>query len=162
MAQILPPFVNMKPKAKLTKQLEIDVRELCQPCGRRVGTKGHKLAERWVEQRLQEIGCIPYHENSFSLPYEVDEVEFKNIGGNYPSNSQGLEALAKRPRSSPRPRDWVQAMDGEEFLFDPWDTKYKYEYSGSYDSSRPEIISAGPDKQFGSEDDMSSQKDSQN
>ena len=28
--------------------------------------------------------------------------------------------------------------------------------------SRPEIILAGPDKQFGSEDDMSSQKDSQN
>ena len=81
MAQILPPFVNMKPKAKLTKQLEIDVRELCQPCGRRVGTKGHQLAEQWVEQRLQEIGCIPYHENSFALPYEVDEVEFKNFAG---------------------------------------------------------------------------------
>ena len=28
--------------------------------------------------------------------------------------------------------------------------------------SRPEIILAGPDKQFGSEDDMSSQKDPQN
>jgi len=55
MAQILPPFVNMKAKAKLAKQLENDVRELCQPCGRRVGTKGHKLAEQWVEQRLQEI-----------------------------------------------------------------------------------------------------------
>jgi hypothetical protein len=56
----------------------------------------------------------------------------------------------------------VQALDDEEALFDPWDTKYKYEYPGSKDPSRPEIISAGPDKQFGSEDDMSSQKESQN
>jgi general secretion pathway protein G len=95
---------------------------------------------------------------SFSSALEA----YKNIGGKYPSTSQGLEALLKRPQSSPRPRDWVQALDDEEALFDPWDTKYKYAYPGSKDPSRPEIISAGPDKQFGSEDDMSSQKDPQN
>ena len=82
---------------------------------------------------------------------------YKNIGGMYPSTSQGLEALVKRPQSSPQPRNWVQAVE-EWALLDPWDTKYKYEYPGSKDPSRPEIISAGPDKQFGSEDDMSSQK----
>ncbi|MDB4550029.1 type II secretion system protein GspG, partial [Akkermansiaceae bacterium] len=82
---------------------------------------------------------------------------YKNIGGMYPSTSQGLEALIKRPQSSPQPRDWVQALE-EEFLYDPWGTKYKYEYPSSKDPSRPEIISAGPDKQLGSEDDMSSQK----
>ena len=114
--------------------------------------------ERESAENIKKASTARQDMTSFSSALEM----YKNIGGNYPSNSQGLEALAKRPRSSPRPRDWVQAMDGEEFLFDPWDTKYKYEYSGSYDSSRPEIISAGPDKQFGSEDDMSSQKDSQN
>ena len=45
----------MKPNQKLAKQLENDVYELCQPCGRRVGTEGHQIAERWVEQRLSEI-----------------------------------------------------------------------------------------------------------
>jgi hypothetical protein len=55
----------------------------------------------------------------------------------------------------------VQALDDEEALFDPWDTKYKYEYPGSKDPTRPEIISAGRDKQFGTEDDMSSQKEAQ-
>jgi general secretion pathway protein G len=94
---------------------------------------------------------------SFSSALEA----YKNIGGKYPSTSQGLEALVKRPTSSPRPRDWVLFVE-EWGLLDPWDTKYKYEYPGSKDPSRPEIISAGPDKQFGSEDDMSSQKDSQN
>ena len=83
---------------------------------------------------------------------------YKNIGGMYPSTSQGLEALIKRPQSSPQPRDWVQALADEEALLDPWDTRYKYEYPGSKDPSRPEIMSAGPDKQFGSGDDMSSQK----
>ena len=87
---------------------------------------------------------------------------YKNIGGMYPSTSQGLEALIKRPQSSPQPRDWVQALEDEEALLDPWDTRYNYEYPGSKDPSRPEIMSAGPDKQFGSEDDMSSQKDPQN
>ncbi|MDA7900282.1 type II secretion system protein GspG [Akkermansiaceae bacterium] len=94
---------------------------------------------------------------SFSSTLEA----YKLIGGMYPSTSQGLEALVKRPQSSPQPRNWVQAVE-ERALLDPWDTKYKYEYPGSKDPSRPEIISAGPDKQFGSEDDMSSQKDSQN
>ena len=100
-------------------------------------------------------------DKSYSVRIFVEEA-YKNIGGKYPSTSQGLEALLKRPQSSPRPRDWVQALDDEEALFDPWDTKYKYEYPGSKNPSRPEIISAGPDKQFGSEDDMSSQKDPQN
>lgn len=62
-----------------------------------------------------------------------------------------------RPQSAPRPRDWVQALTDEEAFFDPWDTKYKYAYPGSEDPSRPEIMLAGPDKQFGSEVDMSSQ-----
>ena len=71
----------MKSKKKLTNQLEIDVRELCQPCGRRVGKKGHQFAEQWVEKRLQEIGCVPYRENSVSLPYEIDDTKFKNFAG---------------------------------------------------------------------------------
>ncbi|MDB4416022.1 M28 family peptidase [Akkermansiaceae bacterium] len=90
MAQILPPSTKMKPKQKLAKQLEIDVRELCQPCGRRVGTKGHQLAEQWVEQRLQKIGCIPYRENSFSLPYQVEGIGFKNFAGVIPGKNRNL------------------------------------------------------------------------
>ncbi|MEN8774342.1 MAG: type II secretion system protein GspG [Akkermansiaceae bacterium] len=84
---------------------------------------------------------------------------YNNIGGKYPSTSQGLESLLKRPTSSPRPRDWVQQVDDEDALLDPWKIKYKYQYPGSKNPNLPEIISAGPDKQFGTEDDMSSQKE---
>jgi len=89
--------------------------------------------------------------------FESNLEQYKNIGGTYPSTSQGLEAFFKKPTDAPRPRRWIQTIDKEEALFDPWDTKYKYAYPGSKDPSRPEIISAGPDKQFGSEDDMSNQ-----
>lgn len=81
MAQNLPPFTNMKPNQKITKQLENDVYELCQPCGRRVGTEGHQLAERWIEQRLSEIGCLSYRGDRFSLPYEMNGVKFTNFAG---------------------------------------------------------------------------------
>jgi general secretion pathway protein G len=114
--------------------------------------------ERESAENIKKASTARQDMTSFSSALEA----YKNIGGKYPSTSQGLEALLKRPQSSPRPRDWVQALDDEEALFDPWDTKYKYEYPGSKDPSRPEIISAGPDKQFGSEDDMSSQKERQN
>ena len=49
---------------------------------------------------------------SFSSALEA----YKNIGGKYPSTSQGLEALLKRPQSSPQPRDWVQTLNDERFF----------------------------------------------
>ncbi|MDB4548470.1 type II secretion system protein GspG [Akkermansiaceae bacterium] len=113
--------------------------------------------ERESAENIKKASTARQDMTSFSSALEA----YKLIGGMYPSTSQGLEALVKRPQSSPQPRNWVQAVE-ERALLDPWDTKYKYEYPGSKDPSRPEIISAGPDKQFGSEDDMSSQKDSQN
>lgn len=89
--------------------------------------------------------------------FESSLEQYKNIGGMYPTTSQGLEALYKKPTDSPRPRRWTQTIDKEDALFDPWDTKYKYQYPGSQDPSRPEIISAGPDKSFGTDDDQSNQ-----
>ena len=82
---------------------------------------------------------------------------YKRNGGSYPTNDQGLEALYEKPTSAPRPRRWVQLVKKEEGLFDPWDTKYKYQFPGSKDPNIPEIISAGPDRKFGTEDDQSTQ-----
>lgn len=89
--------------------------------------------------------------------FESSLEQYKNIGGMYPTTTQGLEALFKKPADSPRPRRWIQTIDKEEALYDPWDTKYKYQYPGSKDPNRPEIISAGPDKAFGTDDDQSNQ-----
>lgn len=99
------------------------------------------------------LGAVDTDMTSFESNLEM----YKTNGGMYPSTSQGLEALMKKPADAPRPRRWIQTLDKEEALSDPWDTKYKYVYPGSKDASRPEIISAGPDKKFGTEDDMSNQ-----
>ena len=82
---------------------------------------------------------------------------YKRNGGDYPSQDQGLEALYEKPTTSPKPRRWVQLVKKEDGLLDPWKTKYKYKFPGSKDPNTPEIISAGPDKKFGTDDDQSSQ-----
>ncbi len=83
--------------------------------------------------------------------------QYNNIGGDYPSKSQGLEALLVRPTSAPRPRRWTQTLKDENDLLDPWGTKYRYERVGSKDKSRPEVFSAGPDATWDTDDDMGSQ-----
>ncbi|YCM44993.1 type II secretion system protein GspG [Verrucomicrobiaceae bacterium 227] len=88
---------------------------------------------------------------------ETNLENYKNIGGNYPSQSQGLEALIAKPTSAPQPRRWTQTLDSDKLLYDPWGTKLEYHYPGKQDPTRPEIASAGPDKTFGTEDDQSSQ-----
>lgn len=89
--------------------------------------------------------------------FEANLEQYNNIGGTFPSTSQGLEALYKKPTDAPRPRRWTQTIKSEDGLLDPWGTKYKYQYPGTQDETRPEIISAGPDKKFGTDDDMSNQ-----
>ncbi len=74
----------------------------------------------------------------------------------YPSQEQGLEALTKRPTTSPKPKSWSKIMD--EVPKDPWNKPYIYKFPGSIDPSRPEIITYGKDGIEGTEDDMSSQK----
>jgi len=71
----------MKETKLLIQDLESHVRELCQPEGRVVGTDGHKRAEKWVAQKLSEVGCEPYAGESFALPYEREGVSFTNFAG---------------------------------------------------------------------------------
>ena len=83
-------------------------------------------------------------------------MSYKRIGNTYPSQNQGLEALVTRPASSPKPRQWAQEL--KDVPLDPWDKKYQYKFPGSVDARLPEILSAGPDGQFNTEDDISSQQ----
>lgn len=83
--------------------------------------------------------------------------QYKNLGGFYPTNTQGLKALIDEPKTEPLPKRWEQLVDRIENLHDPWETPYRYLFPGTKDPSRPEIISAGPDKTFGTDDDQSNQ-----
>ena len=54
---------------QLVKNLQADVLELCQPSGRMVGSLGHIDAEQLLLRRLSEVGCKPYANDSYELPY---------------------------------------------------------------------------------------------
>ena len=82
--------------------------------------------------------------------------QYEEVSKTYPSTAQGLEALVERPTSAPLPEDWVQSY--QEVPVDLWQKPYRYQFPGTKDPTRPEIISAGPDGVFGTEDDLSSQE----
>lgn len=81
----------MKPSiTQLANRLEQDVRELCLPAGRVVGTQGHMEAEAWVARRLEEIGCQPYRGESYALPYRAEGIDFTNFAGAIPGKDRSL------------------------------------------------------------------------
>ena len=75
--------------------------------------------------------------------YEIDTGEFPN----------SLEALIKQPSNT---SEWKGPyLESETALPpDPWGTPYQYHKPGDHNVSSFDIVSAGPDKQFGTPDDV--------
>lgn len=71
---------------------------------------------------------------------------------NYPTSSQGLQALLANPGSS---RKWRGPYIEEEKLVDPWGLEFNYEAEGR----NYKITSAGADGAIGTEDDLSYPED---
>ena len=79
--------------------------------------------------------------------------------GQPPTTAQGLDALVNEPRSSPKPKRWVQVM--KIFPADPWETPYRYVLVAPKEREwRWELRSAGPDRVFGNRDDLTSEEES--
>ncbi len=83
-------------------------------------------------------------------------IMYRHRAGHYPSESQGVNALAERPTTAPEPRSWEASFKMSE-LKDGWDREFSYKYPGSKDPNEPEVLSAGKDGEFGTDDDISSQ-----
>jgi len=77
---------------------------------------------------------------------------YKNLGGSYPTNEQGLGSLLERPDQGPRPRRWVQIVKSRQALLDPWGKPYLYQLK----DGKPHLTSLGPDRKA-SEDDITSE-----
>ena len=75
--------------------------------------------------------------------YELDN-------GNFPTTSQGLEALRKKPTSSPIPKNWNGPYI-EKKPIDPWGTPYFYTSPGKH---RPDydLYSQGKDSSSSDDD----------
>lgn len=81
--------------------------------------------------------------------------EYRLLGGVYPSQAQGLQALVTKPTIAPVPKRYTSLY--EEVPKDPWSQDLKYQFPGSKVPNKPEVVSAGPDGQFGTDDDISNQ-----
>ena len=64
-----------------------------------------------------------------------------------------LDALVKRPGGEQAPRRWVQLL--ERVPLDPWGEHYQYHNPGKQNPRGFDLISKGPDRQLGTEDDIS-------
>lgn len=80
---------------------------------------------------------------------------YKILAGSYPSEAQGLDALTAKPSVQPVPKKWMKQINS--VPQDQWQSAYVYKNPGSKDQTTYEIISMGPDKQLGTEDDISNQ-----
>ena len=75
--------------------------------------------------------------------------------GDFPSTSQGLRALLQRP-SDVDERDWQKVID--RMPKDPWGEEYMYAYP-STNGMDFDLSSKGPDRQEGTDDDISNWDD---
>jgi len=71
-----------------------------------------------------------------------------------------LEALVKRPGGGESPRRWVQLL--ERVPLDPWGEPYQYSSPGKLNPKGFDLVSKGPDRQLGTEDDITNQASSDN
>ncbi|SHI46774.1 type II secretion system major pseudopilin GspG [Pollutimonas bauzanensis] len=67
--------------------------------------------------------------------------------GRYPSNSQGLKALAEKPATAPIPNNWRPYL--ERLPNDPWGSPYQYLNPGA--NGEIDVFSFGADGQPGGE-----------
>ena len=70
---------------------------------------------------------------------------------NYPSTSQGLQALVSRPGGQPEAKNWKPGGYVEKLVQDPWGNDYQYLNPGNH--GEVDIYSFGADGQPGGEGD---------
>ena len=72
----------------------------------------------------------------------------------YPSTTQGLEALRNSPSDARHAKKWNGPYIEKELPVDPWDNPYQYQYPGKHNPTSFDLWSLGPDSQEGTEDDI--------
>lgn len=80
----------------------------------------------------------------------LDAFEIDN--GYYPKGKDGLEELMTQPRDT---ENWKGPyLKGTEVPLDPWGTPYVYECPGKQNPSGYDLMSFGPDRREGGDDDI--------
>ena len=80
-------------------------------------------------------------------------VSYRLHMGDYPSTSEGLQALATRPANKADRWFGPYVADGK-IPNDPWGEPYQYAYPGTRNKGGYDLWSKGPDRQSGTADDI--------
>lgn len=94
--------------------------------------------------RQKAVSDIVALENALDM-YRLDN-------GRYPNNQQGLAALIAKPTTPPLPRNYPEEGYLRRLPQDPWGNDYQLRNPGK--TSKIEIVSAGQDGEFDTEDDI--------
>lgn len=95
-----------------------------------------------IDQAKTQVGL-------FKPGLEVYELKI----GDFPTTSQGLEALRTAPADLADSSKWVQTLDTP-IPPDPWGNPYQYAYPGKRNTQKYDVWSYGPDGQDGTDDDI--------
>lgn len=85
---------------------------------------------------------------NFSTALDAFEID----NGYFPRGSEGMNELVEAPRDA---QNW-KGPYLPKIPMDPWGIPYMYEYPGRNSANSYDLSSAGPDKQPGNEDDITS------
>lgn len=94
--------------------------------------------------RQKAVSDIVTLENALEM-YKLDN-------GRYPVTDQGLKALVTKPELAPLPRAYRTEGYIRRLPQDPWGSDYRLLSPGEHGVY--DVISAGPDTEFGTEDDI--------
>ena len=89
------------------------------------------------------------HSDLMAIENSLDMYRLDN--GRYPTLEQGLKALIEKPTLSPIPTFYPDGGYLRALPQDPWGNDYKL---ASISKGRVKILSAGPDGEFGTDDDI--------
>lgn len=103
-------------------------------------------------QRRAYINAAKSQIKAFKTPLNAYRLDL----GDFPTTSQGLEALRNPPADLPNLEDYGGPYLDSPVPLDPWNNPYMYEYPGRYDPMQPDIWSFGPDGVNGTDDDIGS------
>jgi len=94
--------------------------------------------------RQKAISDITALENALDM-YRLDN-------SRYPTNEQGLKSLVVKPETPPIPRNYPDGGYLRRLPQDPWGNEYQLRNPGQV--NKIDIVSAGPDGEFNSDDDI--------
>lgn len=91
-----------------------------------------------IMSRPEQARMVKVKQDILAIQSALDLYKLDN--GVYPTTDQGLDALVKKPTSSPIPHNWKSDGYLQQIPLDPWGEQYQY----VNDNDRLKIFSYGP------------------